>query len=69
MPDASPSYVTGLAAELRTRRPDLLDAAENELKELRIRLATIARFINTPTTPLDIRQGLARDLHLPEPIR
>lgn len=69
MADHAPGYVAGLATELRTRRPDLLTVAEDELKELRGRLDTVARFINNPAIPLDIRQNFARDLHLPEPIR
>lgn len=62
-------YVAALATELRTRRPDLLALAENELQKLRGHMQTVARFICNPAVPLDIRQGLARDLHLPEPMR
>lgn len=67
MADHDPGYVQALAGQLTTRRPDLLDLAEDELAVLRPFKATVARFINNPTIALDIRQNLARDLHLPEP--
>ena len=69
MPDYDPAYTTTLASQLATRRPDLLELAEDELKELRNFKATVARFIHNPAIAHDIRAGLARDLHLPEPDR
>lgn len=69
MADHNPDYVTALAGQLATRRPDLLDLAEDELQILRIFKATVARFLRNPAIALDIRQNLARDLHLPEPTR
>jgi hypothetical protein len=65
---AEQAYVNTLAAQLCEHHPDLI-AAEKELAILRPRLATVARFINNPHIALDIRQNLARDLHLPEPNR
>ncbi len=56
-----PTYVGQLANELRT--------AETELEPFRAFKTTLARFINNPNIALDIRQGLARDLPLPEPTR
>lgn len=67
MTDHDPSYVAGLATQLRTRRPDLLAIAEDELKEFRSFKATVARFIHNEAIPLDIRLNLAQDLHLPTP--
>jgi hypothetical protein len=61
------AYVDTLAEQLTTRRPDLLDIAENELKRLRGSMRTIARFLHNEAIPLDIRLNLARDLHLPTP--
>jgi len=69
VPDTDPAYVEGLATQLRTRRPDLLQLAEDELSLLRGRMQTIARFLHNPAIALDIRQHLAHDLHLPEPHR
>lgn len=66
MPEHTSGYVDTLASQLRAR-PDLLAAAETELQQLRRHMQTIARFINNEATPLDVRQGLARDLHLPIP--
>lgn len=66
MPDHNPAYAAVLATQLRDR-PDALRAAEDELQALRRAISTIARFINNPHIALDIRQGLARDLQLPEP--
>lgn len=60
-------YVDQLAAELRTRRPDVLRAAEDELQRLRTVLGTVARFINDPQYPYDVRAALAQDLGLPAP--
>jgi hypothetical protein len=59
--EPAPAYVGRLANELRT--------AETELQTFRTFKTTLARFINNPNIALDIRQGLARDLHLPEPHR
>ena len=67
MPDTGQAYVDTLAGQLRTRRPDLLAAAETELQQLRGRMRTIARFIHNEAIPLDVRTNLARDLHLPIP--
>lgn len=64
-----PGYVDQLASQLVTRRPDLLDIAETELRDFRRFKATIADFLRNPAIALDIRQGLAADLHLPEPHR
>jgi ribosomal protein L29 len=67
VPDHTPGYVAGLATQLRTRHPDLLQLAEDELSLLRGRMQTIARFLHNPAIALDIRQNLAQDLHLPTP--
>ncbi|MFF7476607.1 hypothetical protein [Streptomyces sp. NPDC008092] len=67
MTEHTPGYIDALAGQLRGRRPDLLALAETELQQLRGRMQTIARFINNQTIPLDVRQGLAQDLHLPTP--
>ncbi len=67
MPDRDPAYVDTLARQLRTRHPGLASAIEDELARLRQSLALVARFINNPNVPLDVRQGLARDLNLPTP--
>lgn len=61
------AYAATLAEQLTTRRPDLLDLAENELQQLRGSMRTIARFIHNEAIPLDIRTNLAHDLHLPTP--
>jgi hypothetical protein len=66
MADTDRVYVDTLASQLRTRNPALI-AAENELQTLRHFKATVAAFINNPRIALDIRQNLARDLHLPIP--
>jgi hypothetical protein len=68
MADHNSAYVAALADQL-TRRPDLLELAENELQTLRGFKATVARFLHNPAIALDVRQNLARDLHLPEPNR
>ncbi|HEX5566709.1 MAG TPA: hypothetical protein VFY14_07235 [Streptomyces sp.] len=60
-------YVAGLAGQLATRRPDLLELAEDELRQFRSFKAIIAAFIHNPSIAHDIRAGLARDLGLPEP--
>ncbi|MET8571835.1 hypothetical protein [Streptomyces sp. NPDC004783] len=62
-------YVTALATELTTRRPDLLRAAEDELQKLRGSMRKVADFIHNEAVALDIRIGLARVLGLPEPTR
>jgi hypothetical protein len=67
MADHDPGYVADLATELRTRHPDLLAIAEDELKAFRGFKAIVARFIHNPAIALDIRQNLARDLGLPAP--
>ncbi|WP_185832765.1 hypothetical protein [Streptomyces sp. WAC 04229] len=67
MPDQA-AYETVLADQLATRHPDLI-SAENDLAAHRQRLATVVRFLNNEAIALDIRVGLARDLHLPEPTR
>lgn len=69
MAEHTPGYVAALATEARQERPDLLRTAEDELQRLRSAISTVARFINNPHIALDIRQGLARDLQLPEPNR
>lgn len=66
---ADQDYVDHLAGQLTTRRPDLLDLAEDELQVLRTFKATVARFLHNPAIALDIRQHLARDLGLPTPSR
>lgn len=69
MADNPAGYVQALAGELRTTRPDLLDLAEDELRVFRTFKAAVARFIHNEAIALDIRQGLARDLHLRQPDR
>ena len=69
MGDQDTGYVQALAGELSTTRPDLLDLAEDELRVLRTFKAAVARFIHNEAIALDIRQGLARDLNLPQPTR
>jgi hypothetical protein len=64
---ADQDYVDTLTGQLTTRRPDLLDLAEDELALLRGSMRKIAEFLHNPAIALDIRQNLARDLHLPEP--
>jgi hypothetical protein len=68
MPEPT-AYVDQLAAELRTRRPDVLRAAEDELQRLRTVLGTVARFINNPQYDHHARTALAHDLQLPAPER
>lgn len=65
----NPAYTAELAGQLRTRRPDLLELAEDELQVLRRFKNTVTGFLRNETVALDIRQGLARDLHLREPDR
>ena len=66
MPDAT-AYEAQLVTELCTTRPDLLRAAEDELQKLRGSMRKVADFLSNPAIPLDIRQNLAADLHLPIP--
>lgn len=61
------TYADQLADELRTQRPDVLRAAEDELQRLRLALGTVAHFINNPTHDYDARAALAHDLQLPLP--
>ena len=69
MADTDQAYTAKLASQLRCRHQVLLDSTENDLAELRGRMQTIARFLRNQAIALDIRQGLARDLHLPQPDR
>jgi hypothetical protein len=69
MAEPDPTYVAGLATQLRCRHAVLLDSTEDELQKLRGHMHTVARFISNQAIALDIRQGLAQDLHLPEPKR
>lgn len=62
-----PAYETALAAQLATRRPSALDAAEDDLALLRARFAIVTTFIHNPAIALDIRESLARDLGIPGP--
>lgn len=64
-----PGYVDTLAGQLRCRHAVLLDSTEDDLAELRGRMQTIVQFLRNQAIALDIRQGLARDLRLPEPDR
>lgn len=66
MPDQD-SYEAALAGQLATRRPDLLNLAEEELALFRDFKATVARFLHNPAIALDVRQALAQDLRLPTP--
>lgn len=61
------TYVDELVRELRARRPDVMRAAEDELKRLRGVIGTVARFINNPAYDPAARAALARDLQLPTP--
>ena len=67
MADTDQAYAAELAGQLRCRHQVLLDSTENDLAELRGRMQTIARFLRNQAIALDIRQNLARDLHLPTP--
>lgn len=69
MPEQAPTYVGTLAGQLATLHPDLLRAAEDELQKLRGSMRKIGDFLRNETVPLDIRQGLAQTLGLPEPNR
>ena len=68
MAEHTPGYAATLAHQL-ARRPDALDAAEDDLAILRGRIAIVTRFLHNPNIPLDIRRTLARDLQLPTPDR
>ncbi|MCX5000930.1 hypothetical protein [Streptomyces longwoodensis] len=61
------SYEDKLVGQLQTRRPDALDAAEDDLALLRGRLALTVAFIHNPAYDHTARTALARDLALPEP--
>jgi hypothetical protein len=67
MADSDQAYADTLTTQLTQKRPDALRTAEDELQKLRRSMATIAHFIQNQAIALDIRQGLARDLQLPEP--
>lgn len=69
MGDTDQAYTAELAGQLRCRRPDLLELAEDELQTLRGFKATVTGFLRNEAIALDIRQNLARDLHLREPDR
>ena len=66
MPDTT-AYEAQLVRQLRSERPDLLRAAEDELQRLRGLLATVARHINNPAYDHTARTALAKALGLPEP--
>lgn len=66
MPDTT-AYEALLVGQLRSERPDLLQAAEDELQRLRGLFATVARHINNPAYDHDARAALAKALGLPEP--
>ena len=66
MPEHTPGYVAALATQLREKHPDLV-SAERELQKFRGFKTTVARFLHNQAIALDIRQGLAADLHLPAP--
>ena len=68
MPDTT-AYVDQLVHQLRSERPDILRAAEDELQRLRTVLSTVARFINNPTHDHTARTALAQALQLPAPDR
>lgn len=58
---ADAAYVATLAGQLRN--------AEDDLQDLRGFKTTVTRFLRNEAIALDIRQNLARDLHLPEPTK
>lgn len=66
MPEAT-AYEAHLVRQLRSERPDIIRAAEDELQRLRTVLATVAHFINNPAHDYDARAALAHDLQLPAP--
>ena len=66
MPDST-AYENQLVRQLRSERPDVLRAAEDELQRLRGVLGTVARFINNPQHAPTARTALAQDLQLPAP--
>lgn len=61
------SYEALLVGQLRSERPDLLRAAEDELQRLRGVLSTVARHINNPVYDYAARAALAAALQLPVP--
>ncbi|MEU5322929.1 hypothetical protein AB0G67_40195 [Streptomyces sp. NPDC021056] len=63
------TYVDELATQLRTERPDVLRAAEDELQRLRRLFGAVTRYIHNPAHDHTARAALARDLGLPAPIR
>jgi hypothetical protein len=67
--DVDPAYVAGLATQLHDRRPDALDAAEDDLAILRGRLAIVATWINNPAYCPTAREALAQALNLPAPAK
>lgn len=66
MPETT-AYEALLVGQLRSERPDLLRAAEDELQRLRGVLSTVARFINNPDYDHTARTALAQALGLPAP--
>jgi hypothetical protein len=69
MPETEQAYVDTLARQLRCNHAAVITSLEDDLAEHRGRMQTITRFIHNEALPLDVRQGLARDLRLPEPAR
>jgi hypothetical protein len=62
-----PAYVDTLTTELRTHRPDIVRAAEDELQRLRAVIGTVARVINNSDYDHRTRIALAQALDLPAP--
>jgi hypothetical protein len=65
MPEAA--YVANLASQLRCNHAAIITNLEDDLAEHRGRIRIITNFLHNPAIPLDVRQNLARDLHLPTP--
>ncbi|MET8585682.1 hypothetical protein ABZX39_33165 [Streptomyces collinus] len=63
------AYVATLVGQLRCNHAAVITNLEDDLAEHRGRMQTIVRFIGNEAIPLDVRQNLARDLHLREPDR
>jgi hypothetical protein len=61
------TYIDQLAGQLRCNHAAVITNLEDDLAEHRGRIAVVTRFLHNPAIALDIRQGLARDLQLPEP--